>query len=183
MQDPAYAALRQDTLDLLARAETAIEQALTDAQDTLTDAQDALDGTMEHANRLPDGTAVFKDTDGNIYTEDGRLVGPEEADSVVWKDDAPSYEEFQKRKQAVEDARLRIEELRRFQDEVLGPARERLHDPDNPPSPDEIEQIRDDVQNGLDEIVNTKANRLSDANHEGTPPQSSSNIFVRDLGS
>src|SRR3546814_20712795 len=113
MQDPEYAALYNEVSDLLSRAEAATEAALIDAEQDLSTANSELDQTLDKANRLPDGTAVFRSKDGTIYTENGKPVEGEEAAGVVWKDKAPSYADFLMKKRASETARERNEEFRR----------------------------------------------------------------------
>lgn len=156
MQDPEYAALYERVSDLLSRAEEATQAALDEAETELNGANEAMDETMAGANRLPDGTAVFKDKDGTIRTEDGRIVEGEEAEGIVWKDKAPSYEEYLARKQAVEETRRRIEELRRYQVEVLGRARDRMNDHDNPPTPEELRKMQRDIIERADPEVRSE---------------------------
>ncbi|MCG8605448.1 hypothetical protein MJD09_10675 [bacterium] len=151
--DPEYAALYEHVSNLLNDAEAATEAALAQAETDLGDAEAALEETMENANRLPDGTAVFRDKDGNIRTEDGRIIEGEEAESIVWKDDAPSYEDYLQRKQEIEDLRQRIEELRRYLIDVIGDARDRINDPDNPPTKEELERIEREIREKAPEAV------------------------------
>ena len=145
LQDPEYAKLYNEVSDLLSRAESATEAALAHAENDLSKANADLEETMENANRLPDGTAVFRDAQGRIVTEDGRVIEGEEAEGIVWKDNAPSYEDFLAKKRAAEAVRQRVEDLRRYQVEVLGHARDRLNDHDNPPTPEELADLQQDI--------------------------------------
>ncbi len=145
LQDPEYAKLYNDTMDLLSRAEAATEKALAQAEQDLAKAEDTLDDMRDNANKLPDGTAVFRDKDGNVWTEDGELVDPADAAGIVWKDDAPSYEDYQRQRQKADDTRQRIDDIRRYQVDVLGRARDRMSDKNNPPSKDDIQDIHDDI--------------------------------------
>lgn len=166
--NPEYAALYQKTIDLLDHAETATEQALEQAQHDLVQAEGALKETLDSANKLPDGTAIFKDDDGQVWAEDGRLVEAEELESVVWNEGAPSYAEYRQRKQAVEAHRLRIEDLRRYQVDVLGNARDKLQDKQNPLSPDELKKVHDDILTKADSYVSQVIQPETDeANAEG----------------
>ena len=144
--DPDYAAQYKGVMDLLSRAETATEQALTRAEQDLSLAQDEINDTLNSANKLPDGTVIFKDKEGSIWTENGRLVTEAELESVKWNENAPSYEDYIKRRQAVEDLQRHIVALRRYQVDVLGHSRNRLADPDNPPSADELKQIEKEIK-------------------------------------
>lgn len=153
MNDPEYAALYHEVDDLLALAETATQRALDQSERDLLQAEDNLSDTLENANKLPDGTAVFKDAKGNVWTEDGRLLEPGEAESIVWKDGAPTCEDYRKQKQSTEEIREQIEALRRYQIDVIGDARDRMNDQDNPVSKEELKDIQKDIYERADVVV------------------------------
>lgn len=132
LQDPVYAKLHQDTLDLLSRAERATDRALLKLEKKLTDLADL-------AARLPDGRAVLRDKTGDIWTTGGQQVAAKDTSGVIWPEDAPTREEYiQSQKTA--------DELRSYQVEVLGEAREELSDPDNPPSEAELKGIQERIE-------------------------------------
>ena len=156
LANSAYAALHGDVTDFAARAETAAEIAMQEAEQDLAGAEESLRDTVENANKLPDGTAVFKRADGTVRTEDGCIVEGDELDGIVWRDDAPTYEDYLRRKAAVEEARKRIEDIRRYQVDVLGHARDRLNDTDNPPSIEELERIQKNIEDRMPPSVESK---------------------------
>lgn len=143
--DPDYASLYQATMDLLTRAERAADLALQNARDDLNAANDALQDIQDRANQLPDGTRIYKDADGNVWTEGGRLLSPDELDGVVWKDDAPSWEDYLDGRKTVDDAWRRIKDIEDYIYNVLGPSRDKMTDPNNPPSKDDVDGIQDDI--------------------------------------
>lgn len=177
MQDPEYAALYNDVSGLLDRAEEATERALGQAELALIQSSDTLNDTLANANKLPDGTAVFKDANGNVWTANGRLVDKSEAESIVWADGAASYEDYLQQKEAVENAQLRIEELRLYQVDVLGNARDRLEDEENPLSKDELEALKNDIESGLEVTAEHENSRTAEINN-----QLSSDIELPELG-
>lgn len=140
--DPEYAALYRDFGDLLSDAESRTEAALAKAESALAD-------TMDKAARLPDGRTVFMDENGNVVTEDGEIIDPEIAAGIEWPNDAPSYEEYRTRKDEV-DA------LRRYQVDVLGTARGRYEDPDNPMTRDEFEDWEQRIQDETPAAIKLK---------------------------
>lgn len=140
--DPAYAALYNDTMDLLGRAETATETALEKAQAALKEANQALNDTLDRAVALSDGRKVFRDAEGRVWTEDGDQLSPDAAVEIEWTPGAPGYEAFLARKAAAERARADVDDVRHYQVNVLGEARELLTDQDNPPDKEELEQAR-----------------------------------------
>ncbi len=151
--DLLYADRHAEVMDLLSRAEITTEQALQVAQQDLQNGQDQLDEMRGSANRLPEGTAVYRDAEGNVWTEDGRKIEGHELDGIVWKENAPSYEDILKQKRALEEARRHVEELRRYQIDVLGKHRDRMTDPDNPPSKDDMDDIEKDIKERAPESV------------------------------
>lgn len=144
--DPAYAALYGETLDKLREAEAAAALALSQATSNLdqarTDLADALDG----ASTLADGTRVFRGQNGDVWTEDGKRVEGDALDEIVWRKGAVSHEEFLARKRAVDEGQHHVEAILRYQVEVLGHARDRLMDEDDPPSKEELEEIQDRIR-------------------------------------
>ncbi len=172
-----YAALYNNVSDLVDRAESVTEKALREAEQELADAEQALSDILDNANRLPNGTAVFRDADGRVWTEDGKLIEREALDSIVWRDGAPSYEEHLRRKAAADEARKRLEEIRRYQVDILGHARDRLNDTNEPPSMEELEQIQKDILEkappGIRSELETEASATPDTDQTsfdvGTP--------------
>ncbi|MEM7173276.1 MAG: hypothetical protein AAF530_24145 [Pseudomonadota bacterium] len=146
LTDPLFAARHATVSDLLAQAENSINSALAELQNEIVRVRGNLQDTLDNANRLPDGTRVFRDADGNVYTEAGRLVGAEEVGAIEWKENAPLYEDFLRQKNAVETLVEKIERLMRFRIDVLGKARHQLNDPDDPPSLDDLDEIEKDIR-------------------------------------
>lgn len=146
MRDPEYAALYNDTMDKLRAAEAATEAALGKASDDITQTNDELDALLAQANVLPNGTRAFRAADGKVYAEDGRLIDGDDLASIHWHDGAPSYEDYLARKKAADDARAGYDAILRYQTDVLGHARDRLTDVDDPPSKDELSRIQRDIE-------------------------------------
>lgn len=148
--DPAYAALYNETFDKLRDAERGTEAAMARALETLERTGRELANTLDKANTLPDGRKVFRDpATGNVYDQNGNAVIGDDLDAVVWRDDAPTWEEYRDKRRSDADARERLDVLRRFQDR-LGGYRNRMEDRDNPPSADELQKIQSDLEAGLE---------------------------------
>ena len=145
LNDPEYATLYNDTNDLLTRAEIATEKALQQAEEDLVRAKETLRDTLDNANKLADGTAVFKDENGKVWTENERLVKGVELEEIVWKESDAAYEDYLEQKQESDETRQRIEDLRHYQVDVLGHARDRMNDQDDPFSKKELQEMQKEI--------------------------------------
>lgn len=154
MLDETYAARFNLFMGLLSSAETDTQSALEAAEAVVRESKEALSDIQDRANQLADGKRVYLSAiDGEVYTEDGQAVSPEERASIVLKDGAPTREEFQRAEKALTEAETRADEVRRFQAD-LGEMRERMNDPDNPPSMDNMDVWTDRIE--------TFENRMND---------------------
>ena len=177
--DPAYRELYRDTFDKLRRAEAATEMALEQARKDLANAREELNSLKDKASSLPDGTRVLRDKAGKAYTEDGRLIEGDELGQVRWRADAPSYEEFLAHKEAVDRAQENVDEIRQYQVDVLGNARERLTNEDDPPSREELETIQRDLEDKAPAMVREHLN--ADNTASGMAPKSIADLSLPKL--
>ena len=178
INNPAYSALWHETVDVVTKAEIAAETALEKAQTRLEEADEAVEAMLDRAARLEDGRSVFRDAQGRVWTEDGELVSGSDADAIDWPPGAPGYEEFKAQKDAAQRARQDIDDIRRYQVDVLGTARDRMSDPENPPSEDELNQIK----NGIDSTMPDPVRRERDGiEREGPRPADPTTAKVPDL--
>lgn len=164
LQDPEYARAYTRVKGLLEEAERLTESALIEAELALEEA-------VTRSVKLPDGRAIFKDKDGNVRTEDGAIIDVALIAGIDWPDDAPSYEEFESRKRRVDD-------LREYQVDTLGKARGEMEDEHKPPSADRLEELEDEIREGLKNF-NLKKDPVPA--HSGETYESSSNISKPDL--
>ncbi len=157
MMDQAYAASYNRVMDLLSGAEQETQVAIDDAEEKLSQAQDAMQELQARASTLPDGTRVYQDKNGNVFTEDGNPLHAPDTDAIVWKAGSPSHEEYLNHKKVVSDWQVYLDDLRTYQTDVLGAARNWMTDPDNPPSQEELERIEHDILSRKPEAAKAKA--------------------------
>jgi len=149
----AYAAAYESTWDALDEAEGKAKAALATLTRKVSADNERLQLIRDTAARLPDGTRVFRDRGGTVWTEHSRLLESEAADSIVWSGVEPSYEEFQAAKDSVAETGAAIAEVERYQVDVLGHARDRLSDEDNPPDLEELETIQERIETQMPKQV------------------------------
>lgn len=145
LQDPAYAALYNETFDKLRDAERAAEIALASAILTRDAVQRFLQEMLDRAPRLPDGTHVFRDAQGQVWTEDGQLVDPALAEGIEWRGNEFSYEQYLAQKDTLQSVEDHIQALTHYQINVLGHVRDRMTDEKNPASKEDMESFQRDI--------------------------------------
>jgi len=147
LQDQAYEKLYEETMDMLTRYEQAADRAMSEETEILKRHQEAIADKLGKAGRLSDGTVVFRDKHGDVYDENQRRIEDQTAiDGIVWRDDAPTYEEYLADKHAIAVSEERIEEIRRYQTDVLGNARLRMTDEDDKPDAEEVQKIQEEIK-------------------------------------
>ncbi len=141
LADPTYLAAHERVMGTLSDYEDRARSALDHVRAQIDQFETELEDMRDRAARLPDGRMVFRDAAGNVRTEDGTLIDGPVAEAIVWPEDAPAYENFEAKREALARAREREAAIESYMVDVLGSARDRLTDEDNPPSLDEIEAI------------------------------------------
>lgn len=144
--NPAYAQLYNDTLGDLGAAEAATDRAIAKAEAALKIAQEKLEQTLSRAATLPDGTRVFKDKWGQVWTEHGQPLSEADSQDIAWRSGLPGYEAYVEDRDAVTHSVTRLEVLQGYRIDTLGRIRDRMTDQDNPPASDEMEQFKRDIQ-------------------------------------
>ncbi len=138
LNNPAYADIYNNAMDRLADYEAATERALSKEITKLEAAEKSLNEILDQAATLPDGTRVFRDANGSVWTEADQKIDANIADQIEWQGSEPSRELYKQHLDTKRNANDSVHEIRVFQTEV-GAVRERFTDPDNPPSPEDIQ--------------------------------------------
>lgn len=147
--NPAYAKAYGQTMDSLRGAEEATDRALLKAQARLDEAKRKLQDTLDRAARLPDGTRVFRDKWGQVWTKYGERLSEADSAGIEWRSGHPGYEALTEDREAVQDSLTRLEALQGYRVDTLGRVRDRMTDQDNPPSVAEMEKYRQDIHDKM----------------------------------
>jgi hypothetical protein len=163
MEDPHYAALYERVAEKLNDVQHAVESALVDINQRLEASDRKLQQMRENAGELEDGTKVFRSSvDGSIYTEDGQRLSDEDAQNIDIPEDTASWEDYRRQQEERDLALRQREEVERYKQEVLDPIKERLRDPDNVFSREELENIDKNIEASLPDILKNE--------HKGSDP-------------
>lgn len=152
LADPAYAASYHAFGDFLIDAETKADTMLVQAKAEMVEAANALSALRDRANQLPDGTRVFRTSDGRVVDEHGRVISQSDADGIVWKDGAPIYEEYLEAKRRADETAQMIAELERYRVDVLGKARDQWKDRENPITVEEMDALETEIEAAMPDI-------------------------------
>lgn len=153
LQDPIYRAKYDHVTGALRDAERATEAALARLDKLIEQSQIALTDMEDRAARLPDGTRVFRDTDGAVRRQDGTIVDDDLAATILWNGNEPSYEDWRDHSQSLAALQNQRRETELYQNEALGPARDRMTDADSPPNLNELDRILDNMGTKMPDIV------------------------------
>lgn len=176
LADPIYRARYGEVMNRLREAEQATEAALDRISRMMAETQDTIRGMEDQAARLPDGTLVFRDANGVVRRADGSVVEAHLVDTILWTGNEPSYEDYRAQRERLADLEEARTEVERYRDDVLGPARDRVTDEDNPPSLDDLDDIMEDIETSMPEIVREPAISSSE-----TPDVETSRIAIPTL--
>lgn len=113
--------------------------------EALEQEQAALDDMLSRAARLPDGTKVFRDGEGNVKTLDGTTVDDASAASIEWRGDEPSYEDVSAQKRRVDELQDAANNLRGIEAE-LGGIRDELTDNEEPPTSERVGELQGRIE-------------------------------------
>ncbi len=141
MTDPVYAQLYSDVMEKIEEIDRAVNKALMLANQRIDDLETNLADIRERAQRLSDGTLIYKSQDGTVFSDDGILVSQQEIGDVRWKPSDPSWEERREAGEALDLAYRKKEEIEEYRDGTLQHAKDRMNDRDNPPDKEKLEEL------------------------------------------
>ncbi|GAB5448436.1 MAG: hypothetical protein Gyms2KO_33090 [Gymnodinialimonas sp.] len=178
LQDPVYRARYEAVRDALGRAERATVTALANLGVLISQAQSELADMRQRAARLPDGTRVYQDQSGAVRREDGTIVDETLAATILWRGDEPSFEDYAGQRDRLEGLVRDHSEVERYQTDILGDARNRLSDEENPPSLEELDAIIGDIGNQMP----NSARQLIQTEQPEPEPSATAQVAIPELG-
>jgi hypothetical protein len=85
MTDPVYAKLFSDVMEKIEEIDRAVNIALTKTEQRIDSLEENLADIRKRAQRLDDGTLIYRGHDGAVYTDDGISVSQREFGDVRWE--------------------------------------------------------------------------------------------------
>ena len=142
LNDASYAAAHKGAMIALTDAESSVADGLAEIIEALSDQREALGEMEERAARLPDGTLVFRNADGEVVDADNNPIPDEQAAGIEWTGAEPTYEDYRSRLERIEALEHAERELRGIETE-LGDIRGELTDQQEPPTEDRVGELED----------------------------------------
>lgn len=168
IQDPIYRERYEAAAEALSTAMRTTETVLARLEEQRILAQAAIDDIQDKAARLPDGTRVYRDARGIVRREDGSAVDDSLAATIIWTGHEPNLEAFTTARRGLDDIQADLDAVTDYQNDVLGPARDRISDEDSPPSLDELDRIQEDLDTKMPGVLRA----AQTAPEEPAPPSS-----------
>lgn len=150
--DPLYRAAHERAMGTLHDMEAHAEQTLVAVRREMREVADTLKDMRGRGSVLPDGRKVYRDEHGKARTEEGEVIEGPKLDGVVWREGSPRYEEVKAQRERAAQLQRRESAILHYQTEILGHARGRLSDKDNPPSLDELREIEERIKEQAAEL-------------------------------
>lgn len=178
LRDPVYRERYEAVSAALSTATQSADAVLARLEEQILAAEIALDAIQEKAARLPDGTRVYRDAHGVVRREDGSAVDDTLVATIIWTGNEPSFEAFTAARDHLAGLEASRDEVTDYQNNVLGPAHDRITDEHNPPSLDELDDILNDVEKRMPDAVSRELDR---AQTEAAAPNRSASIALPPL--
>lgn len=154
LNDENYALAHKTAVTSVNDAMDAAAQALSDVRAALLQTTADIEDILNRAATLPNGRKVFRDENGNVVDQDGNAISSELAETIIWRGDEPTYEEYRAKMDSKDDLRLALNELLGIETE-LGGYQGELNDNDSPPTLDRLDDIKDrsdELRDRVDQI-------------------------------
>ena len=144
LRDANYARAHGAAMGALVDAENSVADGLIEIMQTLAEERRALEDLEDRAARLPDGTLVFRDANGEVVDADNNPIPDELAAGIEWRGDEPTYDDYRAQRDRIEGLEQAERELRGIETE-LGDIRGELTDQQEPPTEDRVGELADRV--------------------------------------
>lgn len=155
LNDPAYAALYRETATALVDAQSKLESMLERVRFEIERNAAAIDDMRDRAARLEGGTRVYRDKDGEVRNEDGRIIADALAAGIIWSGTEPSFEDIRAKIERRERLMALEADILTGQAEI-GEMQAAMDDEDDPRTEPEL----NDFKGRAEEIISGAEERL-----------------------
>lgn len=181
LQDPTYRAAFEAAVQAIDDAQEAVDRVLIETAEATERLTRIIEDMDKRAHRLGD-EAVYEDDHGRYVRVDGSVLNDDETARVARSANAPSFEGRRMAQDALEAVLARRNRAIEIQEEVINPARERVHDQDNPMSADELGQVTKTLTGVVDELSPTDAQTDFERARQFDRPIVAQNLNLNELG-
>lgn len=183
LQNPLYAKLYYQAVETIERVDVAANRVRRKLERESEAAADQLSRLRASAAELPDGRKVFRAKDGRLVAEDGTDVTGRKEHITGLSPDTASWEEFEDTQKRLDETRRQLGEVDTYMREVIEPARERLRDPENPMTPDELREFQTKAMDAAPSFLRSELDNLrTEENKVATASPSAADGYVGPAG-
>lgn len=144
--DPVYKAKYDLAWSTLRKAEGAVVSALDRIDRDIVKAKSKLDDMEDRAARVPGGDLVFRDQNGIVRYANGDVVADDLAATILWSGNEPSFEDYRDMSEHLSALQAQRRDVEAYETDVLGHARDRLGDENDPLSMEELDAMVERIQ-------------------------------------
>lgn len=154
----AHQSAMREVTATFAFAHDIMERLLLQKAEIAEDVAEALDD----APTLPDGRKVFRDENGVVWDEHGKMVDADTAPDIQWTGNEPSYEDYQALLERRAENDAAIERVKDAENRLgdLNTELTRDNPPISTPRIEDIEREAEDIEKDLKEIEASAGNRV-----------------------
>lgn len=186
LQNPFYAQLYYQAAETIERVDIAADRVRRELKRESEAATDQLHELRAKAAEFPDGRKVFRANDGRLVAEDGADVTGHKEHIKGLSPDTASWEEFEDAQKRLDEIRRQLGEIDTYMRDVIEPARDRLRDPENPMTPDELREFNRKAEEAMPAALRTEVSSLRKEGNEvkasGPSPSTAADHYVGPAG-
>jgi tetrahydromethanopterin S-methyltransferase subunit G len=185
LTDPVYARLYSNVMERIEDIDQAVSRARESLHEQMALWQRREQNADDRANHLADGTRIYRDTNGDVFREDGHKLTEEEKRGIVWNETHTTWEEHNTIQNHIAALRKKLDEIDNYCDNTLNPIKQRMHERNPPPDRDDMQQFYKDMENdNMPETVKVFLREPSiDANKAAASPFQNAFRERADIGS
>lgn len=144
----SYVALYNATMQDLHDTRSIVYDASIQAGVELQNSQTLLRQTLAEANVIANGETVFRSVDGHVYNHKGHQLEHDAVEGIVWREGAPSWEDYQQRLADVEAKQERFDRMNAHEARLaeLSEEMEDLKERDTSENAKRMSEIKEEIQ-------------------------------------
>ena len=148
LTDPAFLELYTDVTEQIEKIDDAITKSLSSLEQRRIALEERMNDIQNNAYRLEDGTRVYRDKNGDVYTEDDEVLSNNEVSDIIWTSSHSTREELHQTRSAQEQVNSSAATIETYRDDKFQNIKDRMNDHKNLDT-DELRDIIREMNEGF----------------------------------